>query len=123
MKPEGVPETIMLEPVMAPNERRTTGAKSLWLHPVSCVVLMGCDFLWTTVEWAAFLWLITIPVTFTLTALPVYLVQKNLQDDSRMQACSEAVVCGVLAAIPTPIMGTAVGAAFLAMTGIKKYLR
>ena len=71
-------------------------------------------------EWAAFLWLITIPLTFTLTAVPIYFIQRHLNDDKNQKAFVIAGVCGFLAALPTPIMGTVAGAGFLVAAGLKK---
>ncbi|MBI5692027.1 MAG: hypothetical protein HZC55_18250 [Verrucomicrobia bacterium] len=82
-------------------------------------MLLACDYLWTMVEWAMLLWVVTIPVTFLATAIPVYSIQRRLNRDERDKAAVVAVACGILAAVPTPIMGTVFGGWFLAAAGLK----
>ena len=94
--------------------------KNTLIHPLACVVLIACDYLWTTVEWAMLLWVVTIPLTFIATTIPVYLIQRRLNEDGHKKAVIIAGTCGILAALPTPIMGTVAGAGFLAVAGIKR---
>jgi hypothetical protein len=52
--------------------------------------------------------------------IPTYLIQRHLKNDSNGRAITFATVLGVLAAIPTPITGTAVGIGLLGWTGLGK---
>ena len=82
---------------------------------------MVVDSLWTLADWAAAFWLITIPLSFVAVALPTLLIQKCLNRDSLLRAMAVSAFLGVLAAVPTPIMGTATGALVLALAGFKRF--
>ena len=89
------------------------------IHPLSAVVLMGIDALWSMDAWAVFAWLITIPTSFLAASVPAYFIQKNLNGDAKGRAMLVAAMLGFLAAIPSPVMGTAVGFAVLALAGLR----
>lgn len=90
------------------------------VHPLSALLLVVVDGLWTLADFAAVLWLLTIPLCFLAVAVPVTLIQKFLNGDGVGRACALATVLGVLAAVPTPIMGTATGAVVLALAGLRR---
>lgn len=92
-----------------------------WIHPLSAVLLMVVDSLWTLADWAAAFWFITIPLSFVAVAFPTLLIQKCLNRDSFLRAMAVAGFLGVLAAVPTPIMGTAAGAFVLALAGWRRF--
>lgn len=91
------------------------------VHPLSALLLVVVDGLWTLADWAAALWLLTIPLCFLAVAVPVTLIQKILNGDGIGRACALATVLGVLAAVPTPVMGTATGAVILALAGFRRF--
>lgn len=98
------------------------GGRAL-IHPLAAVVLVVVDSLWTLADWAAVLWLVTIPLSFVAVAFPTLLVQKLLNRDSLPRALAVATFLGVLAAVPTPVMGTAAGAFVLALAGWRRFQR
>jgi hypothetical protein len=89
------------------------------IHPVSAALLLVIDALWTVADWAAFAWVITIPLSFVAVALPTFLVQRHINRDEKGRALAVAVALGVLAAVPTPIAGTFVGTLVLLMSGLR----
>jgi hypothetical protein len=89
------------------------------IHPLSAVVLMGIDALWSMDAWAVFAWMLTIPASFLATFIPAYFIQKNMNGDTGGRAALVAAMLGFLAAIPSPVMGTAVGFAVLALAGLR----
>jgi hypothetical protein len=54
--------------------------------------------------------------------VPTFLIQKHLKQDGNGRAVTFATLLGVLAAIPIPVMGTAVGVSLLAWTGLGKLI-
>lgn len=109
-----------LPPDPDPRSAAGEGGRAL-IHPLAAVVLVVVDSLWTFADWAAVLWLVTIPLSFVAVAFPTLLIQKLLNRDSLPRAIAVSCLLGVLAAVPTPIMGTATGAAVLAFAGFKRF--
>jgi len=89
------------------------------IHPLSALLLIVVDALWTMPDMAAFAWLVTVPACFIAVFLPTFFIQKLMKKDSAGKAFAVAAALGVLAAVPTPIMGTAVGAIALALSGLR----
>jgi hypothetical protein len=94
-------------------------AASPLVHPVSALLLMAVDALWSIPDMAAFAWILTIPLCFLAVSIPTFLIQRFLAKSTVMHALGVAIVLGTLAAIPTPIMGTAVGAILLTVAGLR----
>jgi uncharacterized membrane protein len=92
------------------------------IHPLSAVLLITVDNLWLLADWAAFAWLITIPLSFLAVCVPVYLIQKHFRGDSSGKAMAIASLLGVLAAVPTPVTGTATGLIVLGYAGLRSLL-
>lgn len=104
-----------------PEPPNTAGEGSRGLiHPLAAVVLVVVDSLWTLADWAAVLWLVTIPLSFVAVAFPTLLIQKFLNHDSLLRSLAVSAFLGVLAAVPTPIMGTSVGVFVLALAGWRR---
>ncbi len=89
------------------------------IHPLSALLLIVVDALWTMPDMAAFAWIVTIPACFLAVFLPTFFIQKLMKKDSAGKAFAVAATLGILAAVPTPIMGTAVGAIALALSGLR----
>jgi hypothetical protein len=89
------------------------------IHPVSAILLVAVDSLWTLADWAAVAWMVTIPLSFLAVAVPTFFVQKFLKKDQTGKSMAVASLLGVLAAIPTPITGTIVGAIALGLAGLR----
>lgn len=91
------------------------------VHPLSSGLLLLVDNLWNLADWAVLDWILTIPLSFLSVAVPVYFIQRRAHRDPRLRAASLALILGLVAAIPTSITGTPVGAALLAWTGIHRW--
>lgn len=89
------------------------------IHPLSGLLLMIVDALWTIPDMAAFAWIATIPACFLAVTIPTYLIQRFMKNDPAGKSAAVAAVLGVLAAIPTPITGTVVGAIVLGLAGLR----
>lgn len=100
---------------MMPPEQR---AKSL-IHPLAALLLMVIDALWTMADWATIAWIFTIPLSFFAVFLPTFFIQKHMNNDSVGKAMAVSAFLGILAAVPTPIMGTTVGAITLGLSGLR----
>lgn len=89
------------------------------IHPLSAILLVAVDGLWSLVDWAALTWVASIPLSFLAVALPTYFIQRSMNGDSRGKAAGLSGLLGVLAAVPTPIMGGTVGFIVLALAGLR----
>jgi hypothetical protein len=92
------------------------------IHALSALALAAVDSLWAVFEWAPPLWIVAIPLCFVAVFVPTFLIQKHLKQDGNGRAVTFATLLGVLAAIPIPVMGTAVGVSLLAWTGLGKLI-
>lgn len=89
------------------------------VHPVAAVLLIVVDALWTIPDMDVFAWIVTIPLCFLAVAAPAFFIQRSVAKDPTWRALLKAAVLGILAAIPTPIMGTAVGTILLTVAGLR----
>jgi len=92
------------------------------IHALSALVLAAVDSLWAVFEWAPPLWIVAIPLCFVAVFIPTFLIQRHLKHDGNGRAATFATLLGVLAAIPMPVTGTAVGVSLLAWTGLGKLI-
>jgi hypothetical protein len=109
----------VLPPLTAPPRSVADGPP---IHALSALVLAAVDSLWAVFEWAPPLWLVAIPLCFLAVFVPTFLIQRHLKHDGNGRAMTFATLLGVLAAIPLPITGTAVGVSLLAWTGLGKLI-
>ena len=93
-------------------------AKSL-IHPLAALVLMVIDALWTMADWATIAWIFTIPLSFFAVFLPAFFIQKHINNDATGKALAVSAFLGILAAVPTPVMGTVAGAIALGLSGLR----
>lgn len=93
-----------------------------WLRPQSGLLILGIDWLFFGAE------LMTFPIggavlaafaAFTITASGVFWMQRR-GGDSFAGAALKAFLSGAVAGIPTSIGGTVVGAAVLALAGLRR---
>jgi hypothetical protein len=89
------------------------------VHPAAATILIATDALWSLAEWNMLSWIFTIPLSFLSVAIPTFVIQRKLQKDSVGRAFLMSIVLGILAAVPLPIMGTAVGTFILIVSGLK----
>lgn len=109
-----------------PPEGSTTGATRIEeppIHALAALNLIAIDALWTVFDLAPPTWPLAIPACFLAVFIPVFLIQRHIKGDSKGRAAAFAVLLGVLAAIPTPIIGTEAGLGLLLWTGIGKLLK
>jgi hypothetical protein len=92
------------------------------VHPLSALLLVTVDNLWTFADWAVMGWWLTVPLCFLTVFLPSVVIQRHLKRDRWGRAVVLATLLGGLAAVPTPIFGTPVGLALLAWTGVDRLL-
>lgn len=116
-----MPKPPVIEVEVMQDEPRAGSAKGP-VHPLSAILLMAVDNLWMLADWSAMAWLFTIPLSFVTVAVPTFLIQKLVQKDSFTRAAGLSFLLGTIAAIPTSILGTPVGLALLAWTGLNKIL-
>jgi len=94
-------------------------ARQPLIHPLSALLLIVVDALWTIPDMAAVAWIATIPACFLAVAFPSYLIQRYMKGDGGGKSAAVASLLGVLAAIPTPVTGTVVGAFILGFSGLR----
>jgi hypothetical protein len=91
------------------------------IHPLAALLLIVIDNLWTLADWAVLAWVATIPLSLLAVGLPSFFIQKFMKGDTTGRALAVSSFLGVLAAVPTPITGTAVGALALGFAGFKYF--
>lgn len=92
------------------------------IHPLSALLLLVFDNLWTVPEFIVMNWTVTLPLSFISVFVPTFVIQNTLKKDGFGRALAYALLLGVLAAVPTSLTGTPVGLAILAWTGISKLM-
>lgn len=92
------------------------------IHPLSALLLLVFDNLWTVPEFIVMNWTVTLPLSFISVFVPTFVIQKTLKKDRFGRALAYALLLGVLAAVPTSLTGTPIGLAILAWTGISKLM-
>jgi hypothetical protein len=94
------------------------------LHPLAALSIIGLDGIFGTVE-------ILDPLALIFTCVGVgalgfvstTLVQRNLAKEDWGVAITKGVVMGILAGIPYPIAGTAVGVPLLIWAGANRFMK
>jgi hypothetical protein len=112
----------VLPPLQAPPILPRSVAEGPPIHALSALILAAVDNLWLAFAWEPPVWIVAIPLCFLAVAVPTFLIQKYLKQDSNGKAVTFATLLGVLAAMPVPITGTAVGVSLLAWTGLGKLI-
>ncbi len=92
------------------------------IHPLSALLLLVFDNLWTIPEFVVLDWIVTIPLSFISVFVPTFVIQKTLKKDRFGRAFAFSLLLGALAAVPTSLTGTPVGLALLAWTGISRLI-
>ncbi|MEQ2009473.1 MAG: hypothetical protein ABMA26_22045, partial [Limisphaerales bacterium] len=90
------------------------------VHPLAAALLLFVDNLWMLADWNAFTWLLTIPLSFLSVAVPTVFLQRILHRDGWGKSLGKGLLLGVLAGVPTSIMGTPVGLVLLTWAGIMR---
>lgn len=127
-EPKIVDVEVVAEPPLQQREPLTARATSARngrfegppIHPLSALLLMVIDGLWTLPELLVVDWVITIPLCFITVLVPTLMIQKLIKKQTFGAAFVYAVLLAMLAAVPYPLLGTPIGAAMLAWFGISK---
>ena len=97
------------------------------VNPLSAIIMMAVDALWTLPEVALTASGIGIPgliltslAAFGVTAFAVSRVQAGLAGDEAQTATAKGIGLGILAGLPYPVFGTVAGTFFLAWSGLRK---
>jgi hypothetical protein len=93
------------------------------IHPAAAALLLFVDNLWNVADWAAVLWIITIPLSFLSVFVPTLVLQRLSRRDRWPIALGKAFALGAVAAVPTSLSGTPVGMALLAWAGVERWRR
>ena len=120
---ELVNEPPVERPHSAPSRREASRARSLDgppVHPLSALLLLVVDNLWMLPEFLVIDWLITIPLCFITVLIPTLMIQKLIKKQRLAPAICYSLLLAVIAAVPTSLLGTPVGAAMLAWFGISR---
>ena len=91
------------------------------IHPLAALLLLVVDNLWSLGDWAVFAWVIIVPLSFLSVFFPGLFLQRYANRDGWGKAFGKSLMIGVLAAVPTAVLGTPVGVAFLAWAGVDKW--
>ena len=92
------------------------------VHPMTAVLVLVLDNLF----WGANAMTLGVgtPVavflSFFLAAVGVFLIQRNLAQESNSRALARALVLGLLVGLPTSVAGTIVGGWLLLRAGVKQ---
>ena len=78
------------------------------------------DNLWLLPEFLIIDWVITVPLCFLTVLIPTLMIQKLIKKQALGAALGYSVLLAFIAAVPTSLLGTPVGAAMLAWFGISK---
>lgn len=90
------------------------------VHPLAATLLVFVDNLWMLADWNAVTWFLTIPLSFLCVSFTTTLIQRFLHRDGWGKSLAKGFLLGVLAGVPTSIMGTPVGLALLTWAGIMR---
>jgi VIT1/CCC1 family predicted Fe2+/Mn2+ transporter len=92
------------------------------IHPFSALLTLLFDLFFFGAD-AATLGLdlpVSVTSAFLLTFFSTFIIQKKISKDKISISFTKSIILAILAAIPTPIAGTAVGMVLLTSAGIKK---
>lgn len=117
-----VPAKFAPVEVLPPLEAPPRTSEGPPIHALSALVLAAVDNLWLAFAWEPPFWIVAIPLCFVAVFVPSFLIQKYLKHDGNGRAATFATLLAVLAAIPIPITGTAVGISLLAWTGLGRLI-
>lgn len=94
-----------------------------FIHPMSAALLAIVDGMWAIPEMAVLSWAVTIPLAFLSVTIGTSLIQQHLNGDQRGRAVAIAFFFGIIAALPTCVLGTPLGLGLLARAGLKHLLK
>lgn len=97
------------------------GGSRYQLHPLSGLLLILIDNLFFGANVVSFGWATPIicVLAFGITFMGVFVSQKIFGRDRMAPSLTKGLITGILAGIPTSIMGTAIGGIILVAAGLK----
>jgi hypothetical protein len=102
-------------------ERRPVSAPPI--HPMAALVTIVLDGVFTLPELDPLLIPIVSPIVGILGLAAVTLVQRYLAKDEWGPAVAKGLVMGIIAGVPYPVAGTAVGAPLLIWAGLHQWIK
>jgi len=112
-----VPEIVNV----SPEEKKTcppVRKSSINLHPLSGILVLFLDYAFFAGE----IPIVSIPIAcllaFIITFTGVFLIQRNLEEESNRRSFAKAFFGAVITAIPTPVSGTIFGTLILTVSGL-----
>jgi hypothetical protein len=121
-KPPVIPEENVPAHPISPAEESPDGS-NFRLHPLSGLLLITIDNLFWGAEAVSlgFAIPVVMVVSFCITTVAVTFIQRFLGKNSWGASFAKAFFCGVLAGIPTSVMGTAFGGFILLASGLSNW--
>jgi hypothetical protein len=113
-----LPKTAL--PPRPESGQRTGGIEGPPVHPLAALLLVVVDNLWLMPEFLVIDWVVTVPLCFVTVLIPTMMIQKMLKRQRFSHAFGYSLLLAIIAAVPTSLLGTPVGAAMLAWFGISK---
>jgi hypothetical protein len=124
--PQYLPYAYGAQPAPEAAERSANPIAAPPVHPVSAFITLMMDALWGAAETgstATVVGVVALPLLVLITGFTtfvgVFSAQKFLAGDGWGASFAKAFALGVLAGVPFPVMGTGVGALFLAWSGLR----
>ena len=94
------------------------------IHPLAALATIVLDNLFTIPEVAGpEVWIFTVPLVGGIGLLTTMMVQHYLAKDSWGASFAKGLVMGIIAGVPFPVTGTAVGGVLLAWAGLHEWVR
>jgi hypothetical protein len=92
--------------------------KALVLHPFSGIMILFLDYAFFMSGELFILLPLACLLAFITAFAGVYLIQRNIEEESRGRSLAKAFFCAVITAIPTPLFGTVFASLILAVSGL-----
>lgn len=119
-------QTRYLQPMQSPEPNRNAFPEAP-VHYLSAMVILALDWIWSLLEGLvtlSFVGMIALPLLSFIIAVAgftaVYSIQYFVAGDRGGEAFAKGIALGILAAVPFPVMGTAIGVPLLAWAGLSR---
>lgn len=118
-----------MHPMQAPEpiESNTSSIPQAPVHYLSAMVILALDWVWSLLEGlvtVSVIGMIALPLLSFVIAIAgftaVYSIQYFVAHDRGGEAFAKGVALGILAAVPFPVVGTAIGVPLLAWAGLSR---
>jgi len=92
--------------------------KKVNLHPLSGLLILFLDYTFWTVGITGIGLPFACAMSFILSFIGVFLIQKNLEEENTSRSLTKAFVGGIFTGLPTPFCGTIFGTLILTISGL-----